>query len=134
MRPARARGFYKGTRVAGRRRWRQGPFAREALDGAHELLKYSYVPMRMPEYVNSRSMLAVRPFMRLMTPSLRAICRPTDQNALAFAPGAADIGQPPSRHETRIWRRCRELEPCVLNCCLTLLWRARGTESTVETA
>jgi hypothetical protein len=70
------------------------------VDGAHELLKYSYVPMRKPENVNSRSMLAVRPFMRLRTPSLRAICRPTDQNAFAFAPGAANVGQSP-RHETR---------------------------------
>ena len=96
--------------------WRGGDgvrdhFAREGLMGAHELLKYSYVPMRMPEYVTSRSILAVRPFMRLRTPSLRAICRPTDQNAFAFAPGAANVGH---THFVK-----QESEPCVLNCCLT---------------
>lgn len=38
--------------------------------------------MRMPEYTSSRIMLAVKPFIRLKTPSERAIWVPTVQNAL----------------------------------------------------
>ena len=50
-------------------------------------LKSSYVPSRVPEYTNSRIIDAVKPCVRLSTPSLRTIAVPIFQNALALLPG-----------------------------------------------
>lgn len=55
---------------------------------AHLSLKNSYVPIRMPEYTNSRIMLAPNPPARLRTPSFRTICDPIAQNAFCVAPGS----------------------------------------------
>ena len=50
-------------------------------------LKNSYVPSRIPEYVNSRIIDAVNPCVTALRPSLRTIWVPTAQNAFADCPG-----------------------------------------------